>query len=436
MQTFRSIAGRIAASMVAASLVVILAACGARTAHLEHVYQPRTEGAGFDPVLTGLDVLERDEFELFEGRRLGLIANHSAINRRGEHLLDLLWEREGIEIVALLAPEHGFRGTLDERVTDGVDEQTGLPIYSLYGETRAPTAEMLEGVDMIVFDIQDIGARFYTYISTMGASMKIAAELGIDFVVLDRPNPIQGIYFDGPIQDDDLLGGFTSYISMPVTHGMTVGEIARLMHEYHDIQPNLLVVPMENWQRDMFWDETGLPWVNPSPNMRSQDEMLLYTLVALTEGNRDISVGRGTDRPFEYLGAPWVDGDALTAELRSRDLPGVWVMRQDFIPRLIDIDGTQRIRYQFTDEVCHGVRFVVNDRHRIDPVASGVHMLDALLELHPDRYTVERLRGLVGAQWVIDALEAREHPDAIIQRWRTSEEFRAFAERRASVLIY
>jgi uncharacterized protein YbbC (DUF1343 family) len=387
-------------------------------------------------VLTGLDVLEQENFARLQGQRVGLIGNHSTINRRGVHALDLMWQHPNVNLVALFAPEHGFRGTLDEKVDDGVDEVTGLPIFSLYGATRVPTDAMLQGIDTVVFDMQDIGARFYTYISTMGEFMKKAQEHNIRFIVLDRPNPIQGNWYDGPIQDPDLVGRFTSFRPMPITHGMTIGEVARFYHEFFDIRPELEVVPLQGWNRDMYFDETGLPWVNPSPNMRSVDEQLLYTMVALTEGNRDVSVGRGTDRPFEYLGAPWIDGGHLTQNMNDRDLPGLWFMRTTFIPRLIDVTGRQNIRYQFTDEVNHGFRVVITDRHSVSPVTAGIHMLDALLEVHPERYRIDQLRGLLGAKWVMDALNAREDPEAIVQRWRQSEEFQTFSRQRAAVLMY
>ncbi len=186
----------------------------------------------------------------------------------------------------------------------------------------------------------------------------------------------------------------------------------------------------------MLFDETGLPWVNPSPNMRSVNEEIIYTMVALTEANKDLSVGRGTDRPFEYLGAPWVDGDALTAELRSRNLPGIWVMRTTFIPSGTDISGRKNYPYQFIGEVCQGVRFVVTDRRAVRPVEAGIHMLDALLKIHPERYSVDKLRRLVGAQWVLDALKAREPVEDIVARWRKSQAFKDFAEARNGVLLY
>ena len=389
-------------------------------------------------VLTGLDVLQRDGFAELKGKRVGLITNHSGINRHGEHILDLMHASGNVELVAVFTPEHGLRGTEDRHVQSGVDEATGLPIYSLYGKTRKPTDDMLEGIDVLVYDIQDIGARFYTYISTLGLCMQAAKEHGIKVIVLDRPNPIGGVYFDGPIQDDDLVGKFTAFRPMPTVHGMTVGEIAKLFNTRDGIGCELEVVKCEGWRRSMLFDETGLPWVNPSPNMRSVEEELLYTMVAQTEGNKSLSVGRGTDRPFEYLGAPWVDGDALCEALRSRFLPGsgLWVMRTTFVPSGTDITGRQNYPYQFIGEVCQGVRFVVTDRRAFRPVESGLYMLDALLKTHPERYHVDGLRGLVGAKWVIDALKAHEPVAEIVKRWRDDPKFKAFAEARRQVLIY
>jgi uncharacterized protein YbbC (DUF1343 family) len=387
-------------------------------------------------VLTGLDVMQRDGFAALKGKKVGLVTNHSGINARGEHILDLMHESPNVELIAIFTPEHGIRGQADRVVESDVDEATGLPIHSLYGKIRKPTADMLEGIDTLVFDIQDIGARFYTYIATLGLCMEAAAELGITVYVLDRPNPLGGTDFDGPIQDDDLVGNFTAFKPMPTTHGMTVGEIALLFNGAYGIGCDLIVVKCEGWERGTLFDETGLPWVNPSPNMRSMNEEILYTMVALTEANKDLSIGRGTDRPFEYLGAPWVDGDALTAELRSRNLPGIWVMRTTFIPAGTDITGRENYPYQFIGELCQGVRFVVTDRKAVRPVEAGTHMLDALLKVHPERYRVDKLRKLVGAQWVLDALKAREPVQDIVTRWREDPAFKDFARARAKVLLY
>lgn len=388
-------------------------------------------------VLTGLDVLQQEGFQRLQGRNIALITNHSGLNNRGEHILDLLAAAPGVNLKAIFSPEHGIRGTSDEHVQDGKDEKTGLPIFSLYGKTQRPNDEMMKGIDTLVFDIQDIGARFYTYIGTMGNCMEEAAKRGVKVFVLDRPNPIGGVYYDGPIQDDKYVGNNTSFRLMPVAHGMTVGELALLFNgPYSGIGCDLEVVKMKGWKRAMYFDETGLPWVNPSPNMRSLDEEIIYTMIALTEANHDLSVGRGTDRPFEYLGAPWVDGDKLTEAMKARNLPGLWFMRQTFIPRLIDVTGRKNYPYQFIDEENQGFRVVITDRRAVRPVEAGVHMLDVLLKLYPERYSVDRLGGLVGAQWVLDALKKGEPVESIVERWRNEDRFKAFEKARKQVLLY
>jgi len=387
-------------------------------------------------VKSGLDVLKEQGFAPLKGKRVGLIVNHSSIDAQGNHSIDLIAGAPDVKLTALFSPEHGIRGTEDRHVKSSTDEKTGVTIYSLYGETRKPTPEMLKDVDILVFDLQDIGARFYTYIATLGLCMEAAKDANIEYLVIDRPNPIRGDWFDGPIQDDDQGKKFTSFVPMPTVHGMTVGELALMYHRHHGIGNEPIVAKMQGWSRDMYFDETGLPWVNPSPNMRSVEQELLYTMVAQTEANKDVSVGRGTERPFEFLGAPWLDADRLTEELRSRNLPGIWVMRESFMPRKIDVSGRENYPYQFSEEVCQGVRFVVVDRDKVSPVVAGVHMLDALLEVHPDRYKVDQLRGLVGAQWVLDEIKGDADPDAIAAKWRAEPRFQEFAARRASVLLY
>ncbi|MCC5876070.1 MAG: DUF1343 domain-containing protein, partial [Candidatus Sumerlaeia bacterium] len=388
---------RILSTLLAGTMVLALGACASAPAgkSLRHdsyeTYKP--------PVLSGLDILARDGFGMFEGQRVGIVTNHSGLTRDGEHIIDVFVEN-GVDVAALFSPEHGIRGEVDTAVSDEIDEKTGLTIHSLYGRTRRPSPEMLEGLDTIVFDIQDIGARFYTYIGTMANVMEVAKDQGIHFVVLDRPNPIRGDWFDGPIQDPDLVGNFTAIRPMPIAHGMTVGELAHYFNKYSGrfadgpgIGIGLTVVPMEGWKRSMYYDQTGLPWVNPSPNMRSLEEELLYTMVALTEGNKIISVGRGTDRPFEYLGAPWVDGEALTKAFRDRNIPGLWIMQETFIPRKIDVSGRENINYQFIDEVCNGVRFVLVDRDAFNPVVAGIHKLDILNRIPDSPYTLQGVRG-------------------------------------------
>lgn len=384
--------------------------------------------------LTGLDVLARDGFAPLRGRRVGLVGNQTSIDRLGRHAIDLLAAAPDVALVALLSPEHGLRGDQDAKVPSGVDARTGLPVHSLYGEARRPTDAMLGGLDTLVFDVQDVGVRFYTYISTLGLVLEEAARRGLRVVVLDRPNPIGGLAFDGPVQDPDLVGRFTSFWPMPVTHGMTVGEVARLMNA--DLGADLQVIACEGWRRGTLLDETGLPWVNPSPNLRSVDEALLYPLVALTEANHDLSVGRGTDRPFEYVGAPWVDGERLAAAMNARALPGLWWSATTFVPSRRDVTGRENVAYPFAEQVCQGVRVVVTDRRALRPVEAGVHLLDALLRLHPERYRVDRLRGLIGAGWVLEALGRGDDPAAIVARWRADPALAAFARARARALLY
>jgi uncharacterized protein YbbC (DUF1343 family) len=389
-------------------------------------------------VLTGLDVLEREGFERLKGQKLALIANHSALNRRGDHLLDLLLAAEGIEIVSLLSPEHGFRGTEDTHVADGVHVETGLPLYSLYGQTQRPTDQMLEGVQTIVFDMQDIGARFYTYHATMGKAMEEAGKRGIRFVVLDRPNPMGGFYVDGPIQDDEFIGRNTAYAPMPVAHGMTMGELAQFFVKHLGVEVDLEVVAMEGWDRHMFFDECGLPWVNPSPNMRSVEECILYTFAGLTEtSTTGLSVGRGTDRPFEYFGAPWVDAEALTAELRKRDLPGMWIMPMEFMPYARDINGKEfPYKYPNTEQACGGIRVVVNNRWTIRPVEAGIHLIDAMYRLYPEEYKMNLIAGSVGARWVLDDIRAGVSPAEIVAKYKADPKFQEFLTRREAVLLY
>ncbi len=424
--------------LLGAILVVTACAHGGHR-HSDHDSNHGADRLGSESgarVMSGLEVLARDGFKPLQGKRVGLIVNHSSIDSQGRHSIDLINGAPGIELTALFSPEHGIRGTEDRHVDSSVDEKTGVTIHSLYGKTRTPTAETLENVDVLVFDIQDIGARFYTYIATMGNCMNAAKEHGVEFVVLDRPNPIRGDWFDGPVQDEDLVGKFTAFVPMPTVHGMTVGEIANFFHQYYDTGDEPIVVPMEGWSRELYFDETGLPWVNPSPNMRSVNQELLYTMVALTESNKIVSVGRGTERPFEYLGAPWVDGAELTEAMRARDLPGLWFMNETFMPRKLDVSGRENYPYQYTEEVCHGFRVVVTDRHKVSPVVAGVHMLDVLLELYPEKYSVDKLRGLVGAQWVLDEVKADTDPNLIAAKWRADPRFREFAEMRESVLMY
>ncbi|HVG39812.1 MAG TPA: exo-beta-N-acetylmuramidase NamZ domain-containing protein, partial [Pyrinomonadaceae bacterium] len=373
-------------------------------------------------VLTGIDVLARDGFRPLANMRLGLVTNHTGRDASGRSTIDVLHAAPGIKLVALFSPEHGIRGLADENVADGRDERTGLPIYSLYGETRRPKTEHLQNLDAVVFDIQDIGTRFYTYISTLGYVMEEAAKAGRPVFILDRPNPINGVDVEGPIADADQLS-FTAYHPIPVRHGMTVGELAQFFNAERKINCDLRVVKMENWQREMWFDATNLTWVNPSPNMRSLTEATLYPGVGLLE-TTNLSVGRGTDTPFEVVGAPWLDGRLLAAALNEARLPGVRFVPLRFTPKAS----------VFQNEECGGVNLVVTDRAQLRSVQVGLEIAVALRRLYPAEWQVEKYARLLVNADTLERLKRGETAAEIMRSWQTRlEEFR---RARARALIY
>lgn len=376
-------------------------------------------------VLTGIDVLERSNFKPLQNLRIGLITNHTGRNRKGESTIDVLHRaaNAGVRLTTLFSPEHGIRGQLDEEgIKDSRDERTGLPIYSLYGETRRPRPEQLKDLDALVYDIQDVGARFYTYSSTLGLAMEAAAEAKIPIFVLDRPNPINGINVEGPIADKDKLS-FTAYHEVPVRHGMTFGELARLYNKERNINCDLRVVEMQNWQRAMWYDETNLLWVNPSPNMRSLTEATLYPGVGLLEFT-NLSVGRGTDTPFEVIGAPWLDGQKLAKELNARGLPGVRFVPLKFTPRAS----------RFKDEECGGINLIVTDRASFESVFVGLEIAAALRRLFPIEWKIDNYTRLLADAETMQALTNGRSAEEMRRLWASGlDEFKA---RRASALIY
>ncbi|MGH9373053.1 MAG: exo-beta-N-acetylmuramidase NamZ family protein, partial [Vicinamibacterales bacterium] len=311
---------------------------------------------------------------------------------------------------ALFSPEHGIRGVLDSKVPSSVDEKTGLTIHSLYGDTRRPTPSMLEGLDAIVVDLQDIGARFWTYITTMAFVMEESAKKGMPVFVLDRPNPINGFQIEGPSLDKDMTG-FTGYFpAMPVRHGMTFGELARLLNAENRIGAALMVVPMKNWDRARWFDETGLPWINPSPNMRNLIQATLYPGIGAIEGT-NISVGRGTDTPFEQIGAPWIDGVQLADAMNARGLPGIRFYPVRFTPA----------SSKYAKEECQGVFMVVTDRATLRPVRVGVEIAAMLYKLYGARYEIESAARLFGSQEGLTRIRAGDDPAAIAASWGASE---------------
>ena len=374
------------------------------------------------PVWTGLDVLREAGFEPLVGARVGLVTNQTGRARDGATTIDLLAAAPGVELVALFSPEHGIRGVMDGPVSSSRDTRTGLPIHSLYGDTRRPTAEMLQGLDTLVVDLQDVGARFYTYATTMAYLLEAAAARGLRVMVLDRPNPIGGVDVEGPILDESSTG-FTGYFPSPVRHGLTLGELARLFNTERGIGAALEVVAMRGWQRETWFDQTGLRWVDPSPNMRNLHQALLYPGIGAIEGS-NLSVGRGTDTPFEQIGAPWIDGPELARELNTRRLPGVRVYPLRFSPS----------SSRFAGELCEGVFFIVTDRDAVRPVRLGLEVAAALYRLYGDQFDLDAVARLLGSRDTLARIRAGDPPWEIAAGWAEGEA--AWRRLRVPYLLY
>jgi uncharacterized protein YbbC (DUF1343 family) len=373
-------------------------------------------------VLPGIDVWQGRGYEPLAGRRIGLITNATGRDASGRLTAEVLAASEQIELVALFSPEHGFTGIEEGDVASAHHAATGLTVHSLYGETRRPTTEMLAGLDGIVFDIQDIGTRFYTYATTMAYAMEEAAAHGLPFVVLDRPNPITGMHVEGPVLSAELIS-FVGYASVPLRHGMTMGELALYFNAELGIGADLTVIPMSGWQRDDWYDETGLLWVSPSPNMRNLEEALLYPAVGPLEYT-NLSVGRGTDEPFEWFGAPWIDALGLARELNRRRLPGV-----RFMPRRRTPDSSV-----YSGTVCNGVDIIVTDRDSFAAAQTTIALATALYALHGDDWETERMPPLWGRTDLIDQLRGGMGPDRIAATWQA--ELDAFLAARSRYLLY
>jgi len=380
------------------------------------------------PVLTGIDVLERDGFKQLEGRRVGLITNHTGRDRAGRSTIDVLASAKNLKLVVLFSPEHGLRGIEDSQVADARDDKTGLKVYSLYEkERRRPTTEMLKDIDTLVFDIQEVGTRFYTYPATCGYAMEEAAKNKIKFVVLDRPDPINGYEIEGPVADRELTDqasfSFTSYHPVPVRYGMTIGELAMLFNEERKIGADLTVIKLEGWRRADHYDGTALTWVNPSPNMRSLTEALLYPGIGLLE-TTNVSVGRGTDTPFEVVGAPWIDGQKLAEALNREGLTGVRFVPIGFTPK----------SSKFANEVCGGVNIVITDRGAYRSVATGVAIAYELNRLYSGTWKVDDYNRLLVNRAALAALKEGKSPSDISATWR--EGLAQFARIRHKYLLY
>jgi uncharacterized protein YbbC (DUF1343 family)/CubicO group peptidase (beta-lactamase class C family) len=373
-------------------------------------------------VRTGLDVLAAQDFGLLRGHKVGLITNHTGIDGQGRRAIDLIVAAKNVTLQAIFSPEHGITGTVDADVPHGRDVVTGRPIWSLYGPTRRPSGEMLHGITAIVFDVQDVGVRYYTYLATLQYAMEEAAKLDIPVIVLDRPNPITGAVVEGPVLDSDLTS-FTGPHAIPVRTGITIGEFARLAAAERRIPVKLTVVPLDGWERRRWFDETGLPWVNPSPNIRSLTQALLYSGIGLLEAT-NLSVGRGTDTPFEHIGAPWIEPVSLAAALNKLKLPGIRFEPARFTP-------SENV---YARVACAGVRFVVTDRDTLRPVNVALAIAATLRERYRSQWNVEKVQNLLVNRNTMLAL-LRGEPLPRLIAWSEADRS-AFLKRRASYLIY
>ena len=356
-------------------------------------------------VQVGLDVLEFEKFAPLRGKHVGLITNHTGLDAQGRSTVDLLTHAPGVQLVALFSPEHGLAGNNDERVASTKDAATGLPIYSLYAETRRPTDAMLQGIDTLVFDVQDAGVRFYTYTTTMAYCMEEAAKHNIAFYVLDRPNPLGGEIVEGPILDADKTS-FTGYYPLPVRYGLTIGELAQFLNTENHINCELHVVAMKNWHRNYFYESTGSRWVPPSPNLRTLKGSILYPGLEILQ-SAGVSVGRGTEAPFEEFGAPWINGDEVAAELNARHLPGLRFTGQPFIP-VVGLYGGQR---------CGGVAVRVTDKQAVRSMSMGIEIAAILKKLYPTNFDPAKLLFLVANADTIRQLQEGTSPEQIIASW-------------------
>src|ERR1700735_3740978 len=335
----------------------------------------------------GIDVLEQQNFVPLRGKRVGLITNQTGVDSQGRRTIDVLAHADGVRLVALFSPEHGLAGQLDSaNVANAIDAVTGLKMFSLYGDTRRPTDQMLQGLDALVFDIQGAGVRFYTFITTMGYSMEAAAKHKISFFVLDRPDPLGGEKIQGPMLDPSRIS-FVGYFRLPVVYAMTLGELARMFAAENKMGLDLRVIAMKNWHRSQTFEQTGLTWIPPSPNLRTLNEAFLYPGIEILQA-AGVSVGRGTDAPFEQLGAPWVHADVLLNSLNAKQVPGVRFTPASFTPT----DGL------YKGEACAGVKLEITDAVAFDSMRTGLEIADSLHRLHPERFEVTKLMDLLAPQ--------------------------------------
>lgn len=378
-------------------------------------------------VSTGIEVLLKEEKKVLKGKKVGLITNPTGIDSELTSVVDLLHDDPEIQLTALFGPEHGVRGDAQAgaSVDFYIDGKTGLPVYSLYGKTKKPTPEMLKNVEVLVFDIQDVGTRYYTYIYTMAYAMEAAKENGIPFIVLDRPNPQGGEAVDGPVLEQE-FSSFVGLYPIPLKHGMTVGELATLFNKEFKIGANLKVIKMKGWKRDMDYDATGLPFVLPSPNMPAVSTTFAYPATGLIEGT-NVSEGRGTTKPFELIGAPYINGDVLAGKLNALRLPGVQFRAASFTPMFSKYAG----------QLSHGVEIYVTDHRKFTAVPIGLHIIKTIHDLYPDDFEFLQANNfnlLIGNGWVKEKIEDGSSVNEIMREYES--DLASFKKVRKHYLLY
>jgi uncharacterized protein YbbC (DUF1343 family) len=373
-------------------------------------------------VQPGLEVLEAQKFAPLKGKKIGLITNHTGVDFNGKSSIELLAHAPGIQLLALFSPEHGIAGHSDETVPTSKDPSTGLPIYSLYGDSKRPTAEMLKGLDALVFDVQDAGVRFYTYTATMGYCMEEAAKAKIAFYVLDRPNPIGGEIVEGPMLDADKTT-FVAYFPVPVRYGLTIGELAELYNTENHIDCELHVIAMKNWHRNYFYESTGIRWIPPSPNLRTMKGAVLYPGLEILQ-NAGVSVGRGTETPFEEFGAPWMNGAEVAEAMNALNLAGVRFTNQPFIP----VSGL------YAGQRCGGVGIRVTDRAAVRSMRVGLEIAVLLEKKYSEHFAVAKTLLLIGNDKTVEDIQAGTAPEKIIAGW--AKDLAAFEEMRRKYFLY
>src|SRR5438270_4952025 len=387
-----------------------------------HARLPQKHSGHAARVQTGLDVLEAEKFTPLRGKHIGLITNHTGLDAQGRSNIDLLSHALGLQLVALFSPEHGLAGGANENVASSKDPTTGLPIYSLYGDTRRPTDEMLQGIDALVFDVQDAGVRFYTYTATMAYCMEEAAKRKIAFYVLDRPNLLGGEIIEGPVLDADKTS-FVAYYPLPVRYALTIGELAQFFNAENHIGADLHVNSMRNWHRNYFFESTGIKWIPPSPNLRTIKGSILYPGIEILQ-SAGVSVGRGTQTPFEEFGAPWMNGDEVAAALNARGLPGVRFAGQPFIP----------IAGLYSGQRCGGVSIKITDRFKVRSMRMGLEIAAILQKLYPKQFEMSKMIELVGNADTMQQLQSGVPPEKIVASW--SESITAFDQVRRKYFLY